>query len=37
MKKNYGDIEKDNIMVIASVFNGEKHTGYAYPPDKKPF
>ena len=36
-EKNYGDIEKDNIMVIASVFNGEKHTGYARPPDKNPF
>jgi hypothetical protein len=36
-ERGYGDINKDNIMVIASVFNGEKHTGYAYPPNGNPF
>ncbi len=30
-------ITKDNIMVIAVVFNDEKHLGYSYPPSSNPF
>lgn len=33
----FGSITKDNTMVIAAVFNSEKHQGYAYPPDRFPF
>ncbi|RLF28548.1 MAG: hypothetical protein DRN05_03785 [Thermoplasmata archaeon] len=33
----YGDIQEDNIMVIAVVFNPERHQGYAYPPSTNPF
>lgn len=29
----YGDIIRNNIMVIAAVFNSEKHTGYSDPPE----
>ncbi|MGB2698607.1 MAG: dockerin type I domain-containing protein [Candidatus Zixiibacteriota bacterium] len=34
---NFGSITKDNVMVIAAVFNSERHQGYAYPPDRFPF
>jgi len=33
----YPSITKNNIMVIASVFNDEWHQGYAYPPSSNPF
>lgn len=29
----YGDIIRNNIMVIAAVFNSEKHLGYSDPPE----
>jgi hypothetical protein len=33
----YGDIQENNIMVIATLFNPEIHIGYSYPPMKSPF
>jgi hypothetical protein len=33
----YSDIEEDNIMVIASIFNPEINIGYAYPPTRNKF
>jgi len=33
----YPSITKDNIMIIAAVFNDEWHQGYAYPPYSNPF
>lgn len=33
----YTDIEKENIMFIATVFNGNNHTRCAYPPSQNPF
>lgn len=33
----FGDIAADNIMVIAALFNGEWHQGYAVPPNEQPF
>ena len=32
-----GDVEESNVMVIASVFNTKKYTGYAYPPSGNKF
>jgi hypothetical protein len=32
-----GDIEEDNVIVIASVFNSKKYTGYANPPSNNEF
>jgi hypothetical protein len=34
---DFGNITQDNIMVIAAVFNAERHQGYAVPPDESPF
>lgn len=33
----FGSLSPDNIMVIGVIFNGEKHQGYAVPPDGSPF
>ncbi len=33
----YNNVKKNNIMVIAAVFNPEVHKKYAYPPFKNPF
>jgi hypothetical protein len=33
----FGDIEEDNILVIAALFNPEINKGYSYPPFKSPF
>ncbi|MCD6448048.1 MAG: hypothetical protein J7L58_03260 [Thermoplasmata archaeon] len=33
----FSNIQPDNIMVIAAVFNSEWHQGYAVPPDGAPF
>ena len=30
---DFGSITKDNIMVIAAIFNSEWHPAYSYPPD----
>jgi len=35
--RNFGDITRDNTMVIAAVFNPERHQGYSYPGDINPF
>jgi hypothetical protein len=38
--EGYDDITEEdmgNIMIMAVVFNAEKHQGYAYPPDDNPF
>ncbi|RLF41318.1 MAG: hypothetical protein DRN12_03515, partial [Thermoplasmata archaeon] len=32
-----GDVDRDNVIVMAAVFNAEEHTGYADPPDGRPF
>ena len=32
-----GDVEESNVIVIASVFNTKKYTGYAYPPSGNKF
>ena len=32
-----GDVEEDNVIVMAALFNLEAHTGYAVPPDDRPF
>ena len=32
-----GDVEEENVMVMAAVFNAEAHVGYANPPDGNPF
>jgi thiol-disulfide isomerase/thioredoxin len=32
-----GDIEEDNVLVIAALFNPEAHKNYADPPNKNPF
>ncbi len=32
-----GDVNKNNVMVIAAVYNSEKHTAYAVPPASRPF
>jgi glutaredoxin len=34
---NFGSISKDNIMIIAAVFNNTSHQGYSNPPDGNPF
>ena len=33
----YQNVEEQNIMVMAAVFNPESHTKYAYPPSTNPF
>lgn len=33
----FSTITQNNIMVIAVVFNDEKHLGYSYPPSNNPF
>ena len=33
----FPNLVEHNVMVIASVFNDEAHTNYAYPPDLNPF
>jgi hypothetical protein len=33
----FSSITRDNIMVIAAVFNDDWHQGYAYPPSQNPF
>jgi len=33
----FSSITRDNIMVIAAVFNDDWHQGYAYPPSNNPF
>jgi len=33
----FPSITKDNIMVIAAVFNDEPHQGYSFPPNSHPF
>jgi len=33
----YGDIQEDNIIVMAALFNPEINKGYSYPPMKSPF
>ncbi len=33
----FSDIAENNTMVIATVFNPERHQGYAYPPFRNPF
>ena len=33
----FGQITPDNTMIIAVIFNSEKHQGYAVPPDEAPF
>jgi hypothetical protein len=35
--QSYGNIQADNIMIIAAVFNDTVHQGYAYPPSSNPF
>ena len=32
-----GDVTKENVFVIAAVFNPQVNIGYAYPPSSKPF
>ena len=32
-----GDVEEENVMVMAAVFNAGAHVGYANPPDGNPF
>jgi len=34
---DFGGITSENVMVIAAVFNGEWHQGYAHPPNGNPF
>lgn len=36
-QEGYSDIRYDNIMVMATVFNGEIQSGYASPPSGNPF
>ncbi|UCF49729.1 MAG: hypothetical protein JSU91_08270, partial [Thermoplasmatales archaeon] len=31
------DLDPENIMIFATIFNSEKHEGFSFPPDKKPF
>ncbi|RKY01405.1 MAG: hypothetical protein DRP55_04330 [Spirochaetes bacterium] len=33
----FGELSPENIMVMAVIFNGEKHQGYTVPPDGSPF
>ncbi len=33
----YGNIARDNIKVVAAVFNDTVHQGYSYPPNQNPF
>jgi hypothetical protein len=33
----FGSITRENTMVIAAVFNPERHLAYAWPPDRFPF
>ncbi len=33
----YSNIQEDNLMVIAAVFNSEAHDGFAYPPTRNKF
>lgn len=32
-----GDVEEDNVMILAAIFNPEAHRNYANPPDGRPF
>lgn len=32
-----GDVQENNVLVMAAVFNQEPNTTYAYPPSKNPF
>jgi hypothetical protein len=32
-----GDVELNNVIVIASVFNSKRYTGFAYPPSRNEF
>ena len=32
-----GDVEENNVIVIASIFNSKKYTGFAYPPSSNKF
>ncbi len=32
-----GDVDRDNVIVMAAMFNPEEHVNYAVPPDKRPF
>jgi len=34
---NFGNIQENNVMVIAAVYNSEWHQGYSYPPSQYPF
>lgn len=34
---NFGNIQENNVMVIAAVYNSEWHQGYSYPPSSYPF
>jgi thiol-disulfide isomerase/thioredoxin len=33
----FSNVQENNVMVIAAVFNPEIHKGYAYPPSRNPF
>jgi hypothetical protein len=32
-----GDVQENNVLVMAAVFNQKSHTAYAYPPNNNPF
>ena len=31
------DLDPENLKIFATLFNSEKHEGFSFPPDKKPF